>query len=168
MTELLGDNLGNYVDLTRLPTDADLVGELRVLNSRHGSVSPRLWQLVAAFDADDHWGGGPATWLDAGIAGLRGVLIWVERERTFIPAAGRHRLRDEHDWLSYVDWSGVPCSVRGAASVPVEQVFAAVREIVATRRRPTVIDMVEVDTNRFEMVGPRQKHHAGSAFHRTA
>lgn len=34
-------------------------------------------------------------------------------------------------------------------------VFVAVREVVATRRRPTVVDMVEVDDDTFEIVGPR-------------
>ncbi len=168
MTDLLGEDLGNYVDLTRLRAGADLVGELRVLNSRHGSASPRLWQLVVEFDENDHWGSGPAIWLEAGIAGPRGALIWVEHGRTFIPAVGRYRLRDDRDWLSYLDWSGTPCGVRGAASIPVEQVFAAVREVVSTRRRPTVVGLTEVDTDRFEIVGPSQDRHADSAFHRTA
>jgi hypothetical protein len=48
-----------------------------------------------------------------------------------------------------------------------EQVFAAVREVVSTRSRPTVVDLVEADVKRFPIVGPRQEHRS-SAYHRTA
>lgn len=134
VTKLLDDEHGNYLDLTQVPVNADVSGEMRLLNTRHGAGSARLWQLVVEFDDDDGWGGGPSVWLQAGLAGPRGALIWVEPGRAFVPAAGVRRLADSHDWLSYFDWSGTPCSVRGAASVPIEQVFAAVDEVVATRR----------------------------------
>jgi hypothetical protein len=124
--------------------------------------------LVVEFADSEDWGRWPSVWLQAGLAGHRGALIWVEDGRTFIPSGGLRRLRNDRDWDPYFDWSGTPCSVRGAASVPVELVFAAVREVVATRRRPTVVDMVEVDRSTFKIVGPRvgQQHH--STFHRTA
>ena len=167
MTELFSDEMGNCLDLTQLPAGVDVVGELRALNARHGLALPCLWQLVVEFDQDERWGRGPAVCLDAGFAGPRGALIWFDREGTFIPASGKHRLRDERDWLPYYDWSGTECGVRGAASVPVEQVFAAVREVVSTRRRPTVVDLVEVDTKRHRIVGPRQDQQH-STYHRTA
>lgn len=168
MTKLLDDEDGNYLDLGPVPVDADVVGEMRSLNARHGAGSARLWQLVVEFDEDDGWGGGPSMWLTAGLAGPRGALIWVEPGRTFIPAGGLRRLRDQHDWLSYLDWSGTPCSVRGAASVPIEQVFAVVKEVVATRRRPELVAMTEIDCHRFRIVGPRIEHPSHSAFHRSA
>jgi hypothetical protein len=170
VTDLFGDELGNYADLTQLPANSDVSGHLRTLNSRYGAASPRLWQLVVEFDDDDRWGTGPAVWLEAGIAGSRGALIWVERGRTLIPATGAYRLSDDRDWLPYLDWSGTPCSVRGAASVPVEQVFAAVEDVVASRRCPTAVGMVEVDSDRYQIVGPRQEHDQrhGSTFHRIA
>lgn len=168
MTKLLDDEHGNYADLTQLSADADVAGELRVLNARHGSGLARLWELVVEFDDFDDWGRCPSVWLDAGFAGARGALIWVENERTFIPADGVRRLADAHDWLPYFDFAGVECSVRGAASVPIEQVFAVVQEVVATRRRPELVDMVEVDSDRFRMVGPRIQHSGHSTFHRSA
>lgn len=167
VTGLFSDEMGNYLDLTQLPADVDVPGELRKLNARHGTAMPCLWSLVVEFDEDDTWGRWPSVWLEAGFAGPRGVLIWADRSGKSIPASGKHRLRDEHDWLPYFDWSGTECGVRGAASVPVEQVFAAVREVVSTRRRPTVVEMVEIDAKRYPMVGPRQDQHS-STYHRTA
>jgi hypothetical protein len=168
VTELLNENVGHYVDLTQLPFDADVAGELRALNRRYDPKLASLWEMIVEFEDDEVWGRGPAVRLEAGIAGPRGALIWVEHERTFIPSRGVRRLRDKHDWDPYLDWSGTPCSVRGAASVPVELVFAAVREVVATRRRPTVVDMVEVDRDTFKIVGPRVEQQRHSTFHRTA
>jgi hypothetical protein len=152
---LLNENLGHYVDLTELPLDADVSGELRALNRRYDPKLASLWSMIVEFEDDEVWGCGPAVRLEAGVAGSRGALIWVEHERTLIPARGVRQLRDKHDWDPYLDWSGTPCSVRGAASVPVELVYAAVREVVATRRRPTVVEMVEVDDDKLKIVGPR-------------
>lgn len=168
MTDLLDEGHGFYVDLTHVPVDADVSGELRARNKRYDPELAPLWSLVVEFADDDAWGRWPSVWLQAGVAGSRGALIWVERERVFIPAGGVRRLRDRHDWDPYLDWSGTPCSVRGAASVPVELVFAAVREVVATRKRPTVVEMVEVDDDTFAIVGPRleRQHSAvGGQFH---
>jgi hypothetical protein len=166
--DLLDESHGFYVDLTQLPADADVSGALRARNKKYDPELAPLWSLVVEFSDDDSWGRWPSVWLQAGVAGTRGALIWVEHEQTFIPTRGVCRLRDQHDWDPYLDWSGTPCSVRGAASVPVELVFAAVREVVATRRRPTIVDLVEIDDDKFEIVGPRLEQHHHSTFHRTA
>lgn len=168
MTKLLDDEFGNYVELFQIPSDADVAGELRAMNKRHGARSARLWRLVVEVDDDDGWGGGPSVWLEAGLAGPRGALIWIENNRTFVPAGGVPRLADDRDWLSYFDWSGTPCSVRGAASVPIEQVFSVVKEVVATRRRPELVAMTDVDSDRFRIIGPRVEHSGHSALHRSA
>jgi hypothetical protein len=168
VTKLLKDENGYYADLTQLPTDADLASELRVVNTRNGADLASLWRLVVDFGDFGDWGRCASVWLDAGFAGARGALIWNEDERTFIPAESAHRLSNGHDWLPYYDWAGVECSVRGAASVPVEQAFEAVQEVVATRRRPESIDWVEIDTDRVRPTGPRIQTRHSSTFHRIA
>ena len=155
VTKLLGDDLGNYADLAELPVDADIAAELRALNDKLGSGLACLWQLVVAFDDNEDWGRGPAVWLDAGIGGASGALCWVERGQTFIPAPGEQRLGRDDDWLPYLDWSGTPCSVHGAAETPIELVFAAVAELGMTRRRPTCVSWVAVDRRLHRIVGPR-------------
>ncbi|HEX3779965.1 MAG TPA: Imm1 family immunity protein [Pseudonocardiaceae bacterium] len=148
-------HLDNHVDLSELPIDADVTGELHMINDQQSARPPCMWQFVVASEDNDDWGRGPVTWLDAGIAGTGGVLRWVELGHTFIPASGAERLLHDDDWLPYLDWSGTPCSVRGAAEVPIEQVFAAVAEVDATHHRPTCVDWIEVDRRRYRIVGPR-------------
>jgi hypothetical protein len=86
--KVLREDLGNYADLTTLPLDADVVGELRELNTRRGADTACMWQLALDFEDDETWGRGPASWLDAGTAGTSGALEWIDRDGTFIPLVG--------------------------------------------------------------------------------
>lgn len=81
--DLLDESHGFYVDLTQLPADADVSGALRARNKKYDPELAPLWSLVVEFSDDDSWGRWPSVWLQAGVAGTRGALIWVEHEQTF-------------------------------------------------------------------------------------
>jgi len=155
MTPVLPENQGNLINLAALPTDADVVGELRTLNARGGDGTPSLWQLTLEEDEDDDWGAGPAVWLDAGTAGASGALRWVDRSGVFIPAEGIPRLSEQGPTVPYFDWSGTACTVHIALRVPIEHVFAAVAEVVRVRQRPTSVEWAEVDRHH-RLIGPPQ------------
>jgi Immunity protein Imm1 len=159
MTTVLRDDQGNLVDLTDLSVDADVVAELRATNDEHGPDLPRLWRLTVEHDHDPHWGaGGPAVWLDAGTAGPAGALRWVERSGEFLPATGARRLFSQQR-LGYFDWSGSACSVHVALQVPISLVFAAVAEVITTRRRPTCLEWVPGQGHHVLVGPPVEQHH---------
>jgi hypothetical protein len=56
---LLWADLGSYADLTELPPDADVVGELRALAER-GANTACLWWLAVEYVDDETWGRGPS------------------------------------------------------------------------------------------------------------
>lgn len=155
MSAVLREGRGNLITVSELPSDADVVAELRALNNERGTEKPTLWQLVVEEDDDPIWGNGPAVWLDAGMAGPVGALRWVDRGGAFIPAEGQLLLRGTPKWLPYCDWSGEACQVHIAMRVPIERVFAAVAEVVASGRRPRSEAWATVDEDRHPLVGPR-------------
>jgi len=149
----------NLIDLTELPTDADVVSALRALNDEHGADLPRLWQLTVEHDVDPHWGGhGPAVFLNAGTAGPTGALRWVDRSGEFIPAVGSRRLFSHEQRVPYFDWSGTACGVHVALQVPIDSVFAAVAELLASRRRPTCLQWTPVQSHHM-LIGPPAEQH---------
>jgi hypothetical protein len=155
MTALHEDH-GYYVDLRQLSTDVDLAGELRTFNRAKGPDKTPVWSLVVEEDDSPDWGTWPSIWLDAGTAGSSGALQWTDRDGVFIPAGGVGLLSRPDEWLPYFDWSGVPCGVHVALEVPIEQVFAAVAELVVTRRRPGCVEWVKVDGDQHRLIGPRR------------
>jgi hypothetical protein len=152
--KVLREDLGNYADLTELPLDADVAGELRELNVRRGAGTACLWWLPLEFEDDEVWGRGPKVWLDAGTAGPAGALRWVDGDGIFVPASGLAALSRPAEWLPYFDWSGTSTQVHVALQVPIEQVFEAVAELVATRRRPECVEWVKTDGDILRLVGP--------------
>jgi hypothetical protein len=148
MTVLPDD--GYYVDLAEVPTDADVVSELGASNAARGLVAKPVWSFVVEDKEHPDWGVWPSVWLEAGTAGSTGALQWVEGEAS----AGQARLSQD-EWLAYVDRSGTPCGVHVALQVPIEQVFVAVAELTATRRRPTSIEWTRIDGSEHRLIGPR-------------
>jgi hypothetical protein len=125
MAKALRSDRGSFVSLLEVPPGADLVAELRAVNTNHDGGRGRFWQItVEEDDFGEDWGGiGPAVWLNAGTAGSTGALCWVA------------------------------CGVHSALQVPIELVFEAVAEVVATRQRPTCVDWVEVDEIEHTLIG---------------
>jgi hypothetical protein len=155
MTTVLRADQGNLIDLTELPTDADVAGALHATNEEHGAGLPRLWRLTVEYAVDDHWGGaGPTVWLEAGTAGDTGALRWVDNTGEFVPALGaRHLVTSQHG-VDYLDWSGSPCSVHVALQVPIGLVYEAVAEVAEARHRPVCLSWTRVRDN-LVLVGPR-------------
>ncbi|MFD4642138.1 Imm1 family immunity protein [Lentzea sp. NPDC058436] len=116
-----------------LPADADLLAEFRTLNDQPGT--PRMFALVLEEAEDSEWGAGPSVWLNAGFGGETGLLRWVDDSGFFAPTSAHTA-----DTVTYLDPHGELAALPKSLQVPIEQVFAAVTEVLRTRSKPTCVD----------------------------
>lgn len=73
--------------------------------------------------------------LAVGVRGELGALHWCDDENAYVPVSGLNPSSKD-----YNTWGAHHFVVPSSAEVPIEVAYAALREFVATRRRPTCVD----------------------------
>ncbi|HEX4220787.1 MAG TPA: Imm1 family immunity protein [Pseudonocardiaceae bacterium] len=72
--------------------------------------------------------------LAVGIRGEVGALVWYAKPGMFVPVNGTNR-----DYADYWTWFGHEAPMRPGSEVPIDQVYAALDELIRTQQRPTCV-----------------------------
>ena len=83
-------------------------------------------------------GGGPDDpCLALGVRGEVGALVWYARPGRFVPVNGLNE-----NYVDYWTWFGHESPMRPHAELPIDQVYAALEELIRTHQRPTCVAWV--------------------------
>lgn len=114
----------------------ELEQEFRRVNAARRSGAGVLWFLSGG-DAPD------APLLIGGVRGDVGCLTWEADGRLFRPRQGNNPGR-----VPYYTYDGHDFEQDAGVEVPIDDVYAAVREFSSTVRRPECVGWIEVDGER--------------------
>ena len=130
MTTEPSTNVQDAYDVSVTTDATDLLTMMRAVNgTQEDRTDGVLWWL--------HTGAAGSGRLIAGVRGERGVLVWAEPKQTFLPRNGIN----EED-VDYFTWESHHFPQRPGTEVPIDLVYQAVREYVATEQRPTCLEWV--------------------------
>ncbi|SFO81670.1 Immunity protein Imm1 [Amycolatopsis arida] len=117
-------------DITKIREANDLLAMMKAVNEeREKPDAGVVWWLYAGADA--------VCALIAGVRGERGALLWSEPTKSFIPEAG---INDKH--VDYFTWESHHHPQRPGSEVPIDLMYRAVTEYVATQERPTCVNWI--------------------------
>jgi hypothetical protein len=114
----------DHLDITEYDEPARLLAALKDASPAEGGL---VWQFQLGPDDS-------APTLAVGVRGATGALVWYEGDDQFVPVEGANT-----DWVDYWTWFGHESPMPPSSEVPVDRVYAAVEELIRTRRRPTCV-----------------------------
>lgn len=122
----------DHLDITVYSDPTELLARLREANDYRADTPDDgfVWEFRLGPSDDD-----PALLL--GIRGEIGALVWYGKQDKFVPAGGLNT-----DYANYWTWFGHEAPMRPGSEVPIEQVYAALDELIRTHQRPACIDWV--------------------------
>ncbi|HEX3784003.1 MAG TPA: Imm1 family immunity protein [Pseudonocardiaceae bacterium] len=121
----------DHMDITDYHDPAVLVALLREANERPADAPEGgfVWLFRLGTNSGD-----PT--LALGARGEIGALAWYEDKDEFVPVNGLN----EEDADCYWTWFGHEAPMPPRSEVPIEQVTAALDELIRTHRRPTCLE----------------------------
>lgn len=119
----------DHLDITPYRDPAPVLASLRDANQDR--VDRDAGGCVWLFQLGDG-AGDPC--LALGVRGDVGALVWYARPGRFVPANGMNG-----EYVDYWTWFGDESPMRPGAEVPIDQVYAAMDELIRTHRRPTCV-----------------------------
>ncbi|MFE2753009.1 Imm1 family immunity protein [Actinosynnema sp. NPDC059335] len=120
----------DQVNVLELGDATAVVAALRAVGAASGEPSEGglVWHFQVGGDES-------SPTLVAGVRGEVGALVWYEGDGEFVPVNGTN-----DDWASYWTWSGHEAAVPPGAEVSLDEVCAAVDQLILTRRRPACVE----------------------------
>jgi hypothetical protein len=79
-------------------------------------------------------------WLNAGLSDRFGMLQWVDEAGYHVPST-RHNT-DRTGWIHFRHPTGVVVPLSAEMRAPVDLIYQAVAEVLATRTRPACVEWV--------------------------
>ncbi|MEU3625697.1 hypothetical protein BS329_38610 [Amycolatopsis coloradensis] len=122
------DNTATVTTLREIPDVVGLLRSTTAVDPDNDETPGVMWDLWSQHIDDDQ------PMLSAGLRGNLGVLRWYTAEASYAPAGTTKRDGDHEYWHG-----GYPQSWCEGEEIPIEYVYAAVSEFIATGERPTII-----------------------------
>jgi hypothetical protein len=116
----------DHLDVSSFGDPAPVLTLLRKANQCRGNrnISGYVWLFKTGDGSGD-----PC--LAVGVRGEVGALVWYAKSGRLVPADGMNR-----DYVDYSTWFGHESPMRPGAEVPIDQVYAALDELIRTHQRP--------------------------------
>jgi hypothetical protein len=134
MDTMPGTGAPRYTRVTDLAPDVSAEEFMRDLLRESQGDSASAMLVV------DETSVGPKVWLNAGISDTFAMLQWVDGTGYHVPSP-RHN-PDRTGWIHFRHPTGVVVPLSAEMRAPVDLMYQAVDEVIATRAKPACVEWV--------------------------